>query len=133
MRVKLTTKFGQFYDRRLRWGITAGEEKDLPEPLPQDTLTYQKFRMGGFEIVNDNIDQVVPDEAPPPATEVAQKTEAPEVPTKADEEPTVESVAHIGQAEPDDPEPSIIAVTETTEATEPKPVPKKRGRPKKKK
>ena len=131
MRVKLTTKFGQFYDRRLRWGITAGEEKDLPEPLPQDTLTYQKFRIGGFEIVNDNIDQVVPDEAAPPATEVAH-TETAEVPTRADE-PTVEPVAHVGQAEPDDPEPSIIEGPEKTEATEPKPVPKKRGRPKKKK
>ena len=70
MRVKLKTKFGQFWDRRLRWGITAGEVKDLPEPLSQDTLTYQKLRMGGFEIVKDDVGRAVPDVWDAPVMEV---------------------------------------------------------------
>lgn len=135
MRVKLKTKFGQFWDRKLRWGITAGEVKDLPEPLPQDTLTYQKLRVGGFEIVKDDA----------PISEPA----AIDRPTKEDPIPPV------GRAVPDDSEPDVIpskegiqvddapiesATTEriatdrpmnTDPIEEPKnPAPKKRGRPK---
>lgn len=122
MRVKLKTKFGQFWDRKLRWGIAAGEVKDLPEPLPQDTLTYQKLRMGGFEIVKDDA-----------ATCEAVVTDPP-----AKEEP----IPPVGQAMPDDSDNSVIEGTGKTAAkdrptnTDPieepkKPAPKKRGRPKK--
>ena len=143
MRVKLKTKFGQFWDRKLRWGITAGEVKDLPEPLPQDTLTYQKLRMGGFEIVKDDAD-VIPSKEGIHAdgSPIKSGMTEPDVP--------------VGLAVPDDSEPDVIpskegiqvddapiesATTEPAAADRPtntdpvdgpkKPAPKKRGRPKK--
>lgn len=135
MRVKLKTKFGQFWDRKLRWGIAAGEVKDLPEPLPQDTLTYQKLRMGGFQIVKDDaatceavvtdppakeepippVGQAMPDDSDNSVIEGTGKTAATDRPTKT--EPIVEPVHPAGKVEP---------VVEST-----KPAPKKRGRPKK--
>ena len=87
MRVKLKTKSGQFWDRRLRWGITAGEVKDLPQPLPQDTLTYQKLRMGGFEIVHDDAGRAVSDAMDAPVMEVTDISRA---------------IPPVGRAVPDD-------------------------------
>ena len=148
MRVKLKTKFGQFWDRRIRWGITAGEVKDLPEPLPQDTLTYQKLRMGGFEIVYDD-ESTVPDAMDAPVVEVTDISTV----TKPDPTSPVNrdtSTTDVGRAVLDDSvspdigvsegtaaidrptEPDTTSLpTETPVASAPKPAPKKRGRPKK--
>ena len=159
MRVKLKTKFGQFWDRRLRWGITAGEVKDLPEPLPQDTLTYQKLRMGGFQIIHDNA-SVAPDDpvAPASAPEYSE-TIQPEAILDVWDAPVIE-VTDISVGGPDvvpskegiqdgssielmmthgspiesgrttEPE-AENKPAETPVPLDPKPAPKKRGRPKK--
>ena len=127
MRVKLKTKFGQVWDRKLRWGIAAGEVKSLPEPLPQDTLTYQKLRMGGFEIVKDDVGPALPDAMDAPVVEVADVSAAKKP------EPTTD----VGTAVPEDVVSTDIEAKTETAATDrptepaPKPAPKKRGRPKK--
>ena len=144
MRVKLKTKFGQFWDRRLRWGITAGEVKDLPEPLSQDTLTYQKLRMGGFEIIHDDDASVAPASAPE-----YSETSQPAVTSAVWDAPVIEvtdisvgakpeTPTGVGRAVPDDSNtPSVgeAGITSTTERPaetpvplDPKPAPKNRGR-----
>ena len=145
MRVKLKTKFGQFWDRRIRWGITAGEVKDLPEPLPQDTLTYQKLRMGGFEIVYDD-ESTVPDAMDAPVVEVtdisAAKDPDPTPPVIGDTADNVDApTTDVGRTVPDDSHtPSVgdAGITSTTDRPAETPIPpapisapKKRGRPKK--
>ena len=142
MRVKLKTKFGQFWDRKLRWGITAGEVKDLPEPLPQDTLTYQKLRMGGFNIVTD-------DAAPASVSEYS-KTMQPAAILDVWDAPVVEVTdISVGTSDvipseegiQDDGSPIESGMTTEPEAEnrpaetpvlpDPQPATKKRGRPKK--
>ena len=117
MRVKLKTKFGQFWDRKLRWGITAGEVKDLPEPLPQDTLTYQKLRVGGFEIIHDVAAVTVAPASEPEYS--ASISENPASVPENDLEPTATQT-----------EPETERLAETPVPPEPKPLTKKRGRPK---
>lgn len=116
MRVKLKTKFGQFWDRKLRWGITAGEVKDLPEPLSQDSLTYQKLRLGGFEIVRDTAPASEPKITPDPA--VSDESVSPEIAAP------METAITEAEPEPDVP-------VDTPVAPEPKTAAKKRGRPRK--
>ena len=122
MRVKLKTKFGQFWDRRLRWGITAGEVKDLPEPLSQDTLTYQKLRMGGFEIIHEDA-SVAPASAPE-----CSETSQPAVTSAVWDAPVMEvtdissvipdATPPVGRAAPDDSVSPDIGVSEGTAATD---------------
>ena len=129
MRVKLKTKFGQFWDRKLRWGITAGEVKDLPEPLPQDTLTYQKLRMGGFNIVTDDAAPAILDVWDAPVVEVTDISVG-----ASDVIPSEERIQDDGSpiesrtiTEPE----AENRPAETPVPLDPKPAPKKRGRPKK--
>ena len=148
MRVKLKTKFGQFWDRKLRWGITAGEVKDLPEPLPQDTLTYQKLRMGGFEIIHDVAAVTVAPASAPEYSETRQRAATPDVwdaPVIDITDISVGTTDVIPSKDgiQDDGSPIESGMTTEPEAEnrpaetpvplDPKPAPKKRGRPKKKK
>ena len=138
MRVKLKTKFGQFWDRRLRWGITAGEVKDLPEPLSQDTLTYQKLRMGGFEIVKDDADQAVSEVWDAPVMEVTDiSVGTPDViPSKEGIQDGSSIELRMTHGSPIESGTTTEPEAENRPAETPvppatKPAPKKRGRPKK--
>lgn len=128
MRVKLKTKSGQFWDRRLRWGIVAGEVKDLPEPLSQDTLTYQKLRMGGFEIIKDAVASASAPEYTTSMNEDSASTQeyTASVPSTPESAPENDPGHTATPAEPE-----TERQAETPASPPPKPAPKKRGRPKK--
>ena len=144
MRVRLKTKFGQFWDRRIRWGITAGEIKEIPDPLPQDTLTYQKLRLGGFEIIKNEAEAAATAVMDAPVYEVTEiSTVTKPAPTTDAGRAAVDDSADVIPSKEgiQDGSPIESGMTTEPEATSPsaetpippapKPAPKKRGRPKK--
>lgn len=46
--VKMARSSGQFWDSRIQWGIVGSEIKELPDPLPLDSLTAERIRLGGI-------------------------------------------------------------------------------------
>ncbi len=46
--VKMARSTGQFWDSGLQWGIVGSEIKALPDPLPLDSLTAERIRLGGI-------------------------------------------------------------------------------------